>query len=107
MRDTDELMRDIMDRKKTVSKRRSAKKLQVVYAVCACACLALLILTAAFLPQINETASTSMEQHYGSLILRTPYMGYVVIGFLAFACGVFVSLLACHCRMANQDRKEH
>ena len=106
MRDTNELMRDIMDRKKSVSKRRSAKKLQVVYAACALACLALLILTAAFLPQINESASASLEQHYGSLILRTPYMGYVVIGFLAFACGVFVTLLACNRWLANRERKE-
>ena len=105
MRNTDELMRDIMARGETVSKRRNTRKLQVIYGLCACACIALLVLTAAFLPKINEAASGSVEQHYGSLILRTPYMGYVVIGILAFACGVIATLLI-RSIYANQGKRE-
>ncbi len=105
MRNTGELMRDIMARGETVGKRRAAKKMQVIYGLCACACIALLVLTGAFLPKINEAASGNVEQHYGSLILRTPYMGYVVIGILAFACGVFATLLL-RTFVGNQEKKE-
>ncbi len=105
MRNTDELMRDIMVRGEAVSKQRSARKLQIVYGLCACACIVLIAITAAFLPTLNEAASGTVEQHYGSLILRTPYMGYVVIGILAFACGVFATLLI-RSVYVNQGKKE-
>lgn len=106
MRDTDELMRDIMSRGSVVKRRRTVHRQQIVYGICAFASALLLLITAAYLPKINEAASESVEQHYGSLILRTPYMGYVVIGFLAFACGVFVTLMVCSKMLVKRDKSE-
>ena len=39
---------------------------------------------------------SSEEQLYGSLILSTPYLGYVVIGILTFVLGVLVTILCLH-----------
>lgn len=106
MRDTDELMRDIMSRGSVVKRRRTVHRQQIVNGICAFASALLLLITAAYLPKINEAAADSVEQHYGSLILRTPYMGYVVIGFLAFACGVFVTLMVCSKILVKRDKSE-
>lgn len=44
---------------------------------------------------------------YGSYILQNEYVGYVIIGILAFALGVFVTLL-CRCLLdLRHGEREH
>ena len=50
-------------------------------------CLVLLIVTAACLPKLSVQAGISASGEYGSLILGTPALGYVLIGVLCFALG--------------------
>ena len=45
-------------------------------------------------------------QHYGSLLLAAPYTGYVVVGVLAFALGVCITLLCIHWKALRQKERE-
>ena len=106
MMDNDELMSAILSRGVQVQKRRAEKRRQIVYGVCSGVCMVFLVLTATMLPKINETASAAVEQHYGSLILSTPYMGYVVIGLLTFVLGIFVTLLVNSLRNMHKPQQD-
>ena len=99
------MMSEIMKRADGVRETRSMKKQIIGYSIAVAACLVLIIAVSAFLPKINETASANEAQHYGSLILATPYMGYVAIGVLAFGLGICVTLL-CNC-WRTMNRKNH
>ena len=103
MRNTDELMGELMQRADGIREKRSMRKQLVGYAIAVAACVVLLIVVSAFLPKISETASANEAQHYGSLILATPYMGYVAIGVIAFGLGICLTLL-CSCWRAMNRR---
>ena len=108
MRSTDEQLQEIMRRAETVKEKRSIRKRIHASAIASCACVALLIAVCFCLPRLTfMTESTGMQQ-YGSLLLAAPYTGYVVVGVIAFALGVCVTLLCIHwkaLKQKEQDRK--
>ena len=104
MRDTDAMMSEIMKRADRVREDRSMRNRIVGYSIAVAVCLVMMVAVSAFLPKITETASANEAQHYGSLILATPYMGYVAIGVLAFGLGICVTLL-CNCWRTMNRRK--
>ena len=58
------------------------------FSIAIAACLALIVLVGSSIANISpETADNSVSQ-YGSLVISAPYMGYVVIGLLAFVAGL-------------------
>ena len=108
MRSTDEQLQEIMRRAEIVKEKRSIRKRIHASAIASCACVALLIAVCFCLPRLTfMTESTGMQQ-YGSLLLAAPYTGYVVVGVIAFALGVCVTLLCIHwkaLKQKEQDRK--
>lgn len=103
MRSSEDYMKMIMKRADVVREDRRAKKQFYVYAVSSAVCLGVLILAAALLPRITDAAATEGSvQRYGSLILSTRYMGYVVIGLIAFGFGILVTLLCSSWRKLNR-----
>lgn len=76
------------------------------YSISAFACVLLMVVTVANMPKVmNEISSGGSESqlHYGSLLLRTEYLGYVVIGFLAFLLGIFVTMAVMRFRSARTN----
>lgn len=108
MRSTDEQLQEIMRRAEIVKEKRSIRKRLHASVLASCACVALLIAVCLCLPRLTfMTESTGMQQ-YGSLLLAAPYTGYVVVGVIAFALGVCVTLLCIHwkaLKQKEQDRK--
>ena len=79
--------------------------MMVTEIISACACMVLIVVSVAFFPQITDGANDASQVRYGSLILQTSYMGYVVVGALAFILGVLVTLLSMHWRkMKHKER---
>ena len=74
--------------------------------ISACACLALIIVTISFLPHIGSAGSGASQVRYGSLILRTACMGYVMVGVLAFTLGITVALLSIHWKKMKQKERD-
>lgn len=106
MRTTDEQLRIILQRSDRIAEKRKlrSKMLTDVFSLCACACL--IIITATFLPGMSPSSAGNSGDHYGSLILSTSHMGYVVIGVIAFIAGIFVTLLTQHYRRLQSIERE-
>lgn len=98
MRNTDDQLREIMIRADHVIERKASQKAAISYAVSACACLVLMIVTSLYIPGISTRGTALTHEQYGSLLMNTAYMGFVVIGVLAFILGVFVTLLCMQIR---------
>ena len=93
MRSTDDQLREIMRRAKHVKEKRIIKKSLLTDAIVSCVCLVFLIAVAAYLPTFSPAQAGAVETQYGSLLLAAPYIGYVIVGLLAFALGVCMTLL--------------
>ena len=102
MRSTDEQLGEILRRAEQVRKTRSLRKRLCADAAAGLVCLVLLVLASAGLPQVMQAAESSKPQQYGSLLLTAPYTGYVLVGVLAFALGICVTLLCVHWKKLNQ-----
>ena len=108
MKSTDDQLREIMKRADHVKERKSMKKAVTSYALSACACLVVLVVTAFHLPGLSVDGSSEISGHYGSLLLNTSYLGYVAIGVLAFLFGISLTLLCMQIsrlRKKERDRK--
>lgn len=106
MRTTDEQLREILKRSDRIAEKRKLRSRILTDTVSLCACAALLIVTITFLPGASHPTAGSSDDHYGSLILSTSHMGYVVIGVIAFIAGIFVTLLSQHYRRLKSIERE-
>ena len=106
MRSTDEQLQEIMRRAEIVKEKRTIRKRLHAGALASCACVALLIAVCFCLPQLTAVSGSAGMQQFGSLLLAAPYTGYVVVGVLAFALGVCVSLLCIHWKALKQKERD-
>ena len=94
MRNSEQQMQEILSRAGKVRARRDLRK-KLWFSAGSCAlCLALLIVTAACLPKLSAQTEASAAGEFGSLILGTPALGYVLIGVLCFGLGAAAVLFA-------------
>lgn len=92
MRSMDEQVNEILSRREVVRERRVNKRILAANAIASCVCVVLIIAASFCLPKLAVTQSESSASQYGSLLLAAPYVGYVIIGILAFALGICVTL---------------
>lgn len=92
MRSTDEQLNEIIKRSKIVREKSNIQKHLRISAVATCLCVALMVTLSFYLPEISGVYSEPTMQRYGSLLLAAPYIGYVMVGVLAFALGICVTL---------------
>lgn len=88
MRNTDLQMQEILSRAEKLHTGRKLKKRLWLGGGCCALCLLLLIFVAACLPMISEQTEGLASGAFGSLVLGTPALGYVLVGVLSFALGV-------------------
>ncbi len=106
MRSTDGQLWEIMKRADHIKEKRSAQRIAASFALASCACMALLVVTFLYLPGLSETATAQANGHFGSLLLNASYMGYVVVGVLAFLLGVCVTMLCLHLRRLRKKERD-
>lgn len=102
MRSTDEHLQEIMKHSQNIKEKKALKKAMITEVISAAACLVLMICSVSFFPQMTDVDNEASQAHYGSLILQTSYMGYVVVGVLAFILGVIVTLLSMQWKKMKQ-----
>ena len=108
MKSTDEQLREIMKRSERIKAKQNEKKVIAFHALSVCACLVLLIAVSLHLPSYPDAGVAQEPVHYGSLLLSSPYMGYVLVCVLAFLLGVLVTLLILRLhkmRKGDQEKK--
>lgn len=87
MRNTDEQMQEILSRAGNLRARRNLKKRLWLSGGSCVLSLALLIFVAVCLTKLSALTEASTPGEYGSLILGTPALGYVLFGLLCFVLG--------------------
>ena len=100
MRSTDEQLRIVRDKASKLRRRRQ----NLTRAGASAACLSLLAALIILTPRANGTVIRE-DAAFGSLILTSPVLTYVVIAILAFVLGVCVTLL-CILRRPRRGRSE-
>ena len=106
MRNTDEQLQEGMRRAETVKEKRSIRKRLRASALASCVCVILLIAVSIYLPRLTAISQDTAAGQYGSLLLAASYTGYVVVGVIAFALGVCVTLLCIHWKALKQKEQE-
>ena len=106
MRSTDQQLQEIMRRAQVVNDKRRIRKYYRVSVLASCICAVLLIASCINLPKLTVMMEDPGMKQYGSLLLSAPYMGYVIVGVLAFALGVCVTLLCVHWKKLKQKETE-
>ena len=106
MRNTDEQLQEIMRRAETVKEKRSIRKRLRASALASCVCVILLIAVSIYLPRLTAISQDTAAGQYGSLLLGAHYTGYIVVGVLAFALGVCITLLCLHWKALRQKEQE-
>ena len=105
MRSTDEQLHEIMKRAEVIQEKNIIKRRFRACAVASCACAVLLIIACFYIPTLSVKQEDAGMQRYGSLLLDTPYMGYVVVGVLAFILGICITLM-CVQRKKLRDKEK-
>ncbi|MCR4655793.1 MAG: hypothetical protein K5770_06145 [Lachnospiraceae bacterium] len=98
MRSSEELLKEVMNRSETVREKRSLKKRIIADGTAGVLCLVLMSAAFFSLPRLAPGAQGAGMQQYGSLLLASPYIGYIVVCLLGFGLGVCVTLLLIHLR---------
>ena len=105
MRSMNEQLQEVLKRSDAVRKGRAVRRRVMSTAVGACICLALLIVAGLYLPALSAAQTDNGAAQYGSLLLTTSNMGYVVIGVLAFLLGIFVALLCLYVKKHTEMKR--
>ena len=106
MRSTDEQLREIIARSDGLKEKQNIKKAILADSAAACIAAVLLLAVGLYLPQLKPSESGQTGSTYGSLLIASPYIGYIIVGLLAFALGVCLTLLCLHVKkLKEQDRK--
>lgn len=98
MRSIDEQLTEVSARSARLKVRERARRSAVLDALATAACLVIIVFVAITIPQLNGVSTNSAPSQFGSLVITSPALGYVLIGVLAFLLGISVTLLALHLR---------
>ena len=97
---------EILKRSEKIKRDKAYNIMAVRTALTAVMGIAVMVLAVIFMPDFSEDASVYDTSRYGSLIITAPYLGYVIIGILAFILGVLVTVFAVKLRKLDEYRKE-
>ncbi len=98
-------LEEILRRADTLRRKKASRRAATLSAASVFVCLALIVAAAALLGGLPAAVGEdSVQTAYGSLILSSASLGYVVIGVLAFVLGVSVTLL-CRALRAAKGKK--
>ena len=102
MRNTEDQLREIARRADGLRRVRRDRRLLLAQGTSVAVCLVLIVAAAVFMPRFG-TDSVGGGGAYGSVILSSPALGYIVIGVLAFLLGVCATLLCLHMRRRRRE----
>ena len=106
MRSTNDQLQEILKRSDQMKVRKENMSAVRAYSISAFVCVMLMVITVANMPKVLTEISkggNESQLHYGSLLLRTEYLGYVLIGFLAFLMGIFVTMAVLRVRSMRSN----
>ena len=101
MRHTDEQLREILERSAKLKIRVTSRCAAAMQTLSGALCLVLILAASYAISLVGGKAGSLEPTDYGSLIISTARLGYVVIAVLAFLLGVCATMLCVHLRRQN------
>ena len=103
MHSTTERMKLLEKRTNEIKNRRSAKKHTLAVISCYSFCIAFIVIISLLVSNLNF-AGYEQTRLIGAAIIFTnkPFLGYIVVGILAFLLGISVTLM---CDMLHKRKK--
>ncbi len=101
MRNTDEQFEEILNRAGKLRQKQKFTRKAALDALAACVCIALIVFSVGQIRTMGA-GGAAMGQNFGSVVFTGRAAGMVIIALLAFALGVFVTLLCIHIRQAGK-----
>lgn len=105
MQNTELQMKEILSRAEKLRAGRVLKKRLLLGGGCCVLSLLLLVFVAASLPLLSVQTEDLASGAFGSLILGTPALGYVLIGILCFVLGAGTVLFCASLRRWKEYKK--
>lgn len=106
MRSIDEQMKEILRRKEIYQAIKAIRQKIILEAAMGGGSAALLIAVIVFLPRLHGLSDQAPIRQYGSMVLKMPSVGYVLVALLAFLLGVAVTLLCQHWKQKKEKERE-
>ena len=96
MKDIDEQMEEVLHRADMIKQEKADRSVRLYKVLAVCAGLAIVITAALLMPVLSGTVSPDDKTVYGSIMLGSPYLAYILIAVLAFVLGMSVAILCMH-----------
>ena len=93
MRDFDSQLNEIVKRSDRLKIKKEYTKHITSTSIGLALCVIVMIVVTSLLPKAPRITEAGTMSDYGSMIIMTPSVGYVVVAFLAFLLGILVTLL--------------
>lgn len=106
MRDLDEQLRMIQSRSLRLRQEKRRRRTILRETGLVCACMVLIAGAALWVSGVTGAAVPVTASPYGSMIAGSHYIGYIVIGILAFLLGISVTLLGLHLRKKEDGERD-
>ena len=106
MRGLNEQLREIPGRSRIWKREKQRRRARLVGAGAVSLCLVLIAGVSLWISGLSVQTVSMTATPYGSLLAGGQYVGYIVVGFLAFLLGVLVTLLGLEMRKRKEREKE-
>ena len=106
MHSLDEQMLAIERRSHQLRQKRRHRRVLLWETGLVCACLVLIVGAGVWVSNLTGAALPVTVSPYGSMIAGSRFIGYIVIGVLAFLLGISVTLLGLHLRKKEDGERD-
>ncbi len=107
MQDIKEQMNEIQRRKDIYRDIKSLKRKMLIEGVIGACFSLMMIVVVGYLPRLSQVSEQTPIRQYGSMILELPFIGYVLVAFIAFVLGVIITLIAQQWKMKKEKEREY
>ena len=98
----DEAFASVLEKGKELKSNRARRKRQLLSG---CSCVLFALLAAALILLPDKSVLSPPGTVYGSFLLSLEAGGYILVGVLAFAFGVSLTLLCLHVRKSKNEKQ--
>ena len=105
MRSTEEQIREITLRSRITAGERERRRTIAARAAAAVFCLALITAVSALVSLVPAAGQEiSQTAPYGSIVITSPFVSYVLVGLLAFLLGISFTMLCLHVQKQKRNK---
>lgn len=107
MQDIKDQMSEIRRRKEIYKDIKSLKRKMLIEGVAGVVLSFMMIVVIGYIPMLSQISEQTPIRQYGSLILKLPYVGYVIVAFIAFVLGIILTLLSQQWKKKKEKEREY